>query len=281
MLSRRIADIYTSLYNFHKMNFIFRSALFLFTMILFTSCGSTKIEQQVILNHPEPLRISRSKVKALKPQILVFTKTAGYRHGAIEKGVETIRELGLKNNFEVTQTEDSLQFNIINLKKYQLVLFLSTTKDVLGEDQQQAFKTYINNGGSFMGVHAATDTEYEWPWYGELVGAYFVSHPEQQEARINVVDGGHGSTSHLDDTWMHFDEWYNFKDINSDLNVLLMLDESSYLGGINGDNHPIAWYHEFDGGRAFYTGLGHTKAAYDDPNFRQHLLGGIEWCLKR
>ena len=250
-------------------------------MVLFNCCGGSKIDQQVILNHPEPLRASKAKLQALKPQVLVFTKTAGYRHAAIEKGVQTLKELGLENNFEITQTEDSLQFNERNLKKYQLVLFLSTTLDVLGDEQQDAFKNYINNGGSFMGVHAATDTEYEWPWYGKLVGAYFESHPEQQDARINVVSRNHQSTAHLQDTWMHFDEWYNFKNINPELDVLLMLDEASYLGGKNGENHPIAWCHEFDGGRSFYTGLGHTEASYDEPNFRKHLLGGIEWCLKR
>jgi len=262
------------------MRFIFKSIVVLLLTLL-SSCGASKIDQQVILNHPEPLRISKSKLAATAPKILVFTKTAGYRHEAIEKGVETLKELGLQHNFEITQTEDSLQFNTENLKKYQLVLFLSTTGDVLGAKEEEAFKAYIHNGGSFMGVHAASDTEYDWPWYGKLVGAYFVSHPEQQEARINVEDGSHPSTAHLNDTWTHFDEWYNFKNINPDLHVLLMLDEASYLGGINGDNHPIAWYHIFDGGRAFYTGLGHTEASYDEPDFRKHLLGAIEWCLKR
>ncbi len=212
-------------------------------------------------------------------QILVFTKTAGFRHKSIEKGVATLKELGRENGFEITQTEDSLQFTEDNLKKYQLVLFLSTTQDVLGTAQQDAFKSYINGGGNFMGIHAAADTEYEWPWYGQLVGAYFKSHPKQQKATIEVVDQGHPSTAHLDSSWKHFDEWYNYKDINPDLQVLMKLDEGSYEGGENGDNHPIAWYHEFDGGRAFYTGLGHTDEAYDDPNFRKHLVGGIEYCL--
>lgn len=263
------------------MRLVYKGILFLFFIGLVSSCVGTKVDQQVILNHPEPLRISQSKLEALKPKVLVFTKTAGYRHEAIEKGVATLRELGAQNNFEVTQTEDSLQFNAKNLKKYQLVLFLSTTQDVLGDEQEEAFKSYINNGGSFMGVHAATDTEYEWPWFGKLVGAYFLNHPEQQEARINVLNKEHESTSHLADTWMHYDEWYNYKDINPDINVLMKLDESSYIGGKNGDNHPIAWYHEFDGGRSFYTGLGHTKKSYDDAKFRNHLLGGINWCLKR
>ncbi|MBO0591425.1 ThuA domain-containing protein [Cellulophaga sp. E16_2] len=264
------------------MKSVFSGILSLFALLMLNSCGTTKaVDQQVILNHPEPLKISKSKLAILKPKVLVFTKTAGYRHGSIEKGAETIKELGVENNFDVVETADSLQFNAANLKKYQLVVFLSTTQDVLGDEQQTAFENYIQNGGSFLGVHAATDTEYEWAWYGELVGAYFLNHPKQQQATLNIINGNHSATQHLDSTWSHFDEWYNFKNINPDINVLLALDETSYEGGKNGDNHPIAWFHEFDGGRAFYTGLGHADAAFDDPNFRQHLLGGIEWCLKR
>ena len=217
-------------------------------------------------------------------QILVFTKTMGYRHKSIEKGVETLKKLGKENNFSITQTEDSLQFNEANLKKYDLVLFLSTTMDVLGADQEQAFKKYINNGGNYMGIHAASDTEYDWPWYGKLVGAYFTSHPNDpnvREAKMNVVDREHSSTAHLNDTWVRNDEWYNYKNINPAMKVLIYLDETSYEGGTNGDNHPIAWYQEFDGGRVFYTGGGHTEESYDEPDFQQHLVGGINYCLGR
>ena len=135
-----------------------------------------------------------------------------------------------------------------------------------------------------MGVHAAADTEYDWPWYGKLVGGYFDSHPSNpnvRKATINVVNKSHPATEHLSDTWIRTDEWYNYKTLSSETTVLLNLDESSYEGGTNGTNHPIAWYQEFDGGRAFYTGGGHTDDSYDEPMFRQHLLGGIEWCLKR
>ena len=217
-------------------------------------------------------------------QILVFTKTMGYRHKSIEKGVETLKNLGKENNFSITQTEDSLQFNEANLKKYDLVLFLSTTMDVLGPDQEQAFKKYINNGGNYMGIHAASDTEYGWPWYGKLVGAYFTSHPNDpnvREAKMNVVNREHPSTAHLKDTWVRNDEWYNYENINPDMNVLIYLDETSYEGGTNGDNHPIAWYQEFDGGRVFYTGGGHTNESYDEPDFQKHLVGGINYCLGR
>ncbi|PKA98419.1 fibronectin type III domain protein [Flavobacteriaceae bacterium MAR_2009_75] len=214
-------------------------------------------------------------------KILVFTKTAAFRHGSIEKGVATFQALGQTNDFEVVQTENSGDFNITNLAQYKVVVFLNTTGDVLNNTQQAAFENYIQSGGSFMGVHAATDTEYDWPWYGELVGAYFNGHPSIQEATLNVVDQNHRSTTHLPSTWTRSEEWYNFKDIYSGIIPLVMLDESSYNGGTNGENHPFSWYHEFDGGKSFYTGGGHSNSSYDEPEFRQHLLGGLFYCLGR
>lgn len=214
-------------------------------------------------------------------QVLVFSKTGGYRHKSIEIGVKTLEELGAEDNFVITHTEDAKVFNSEDLKAYKLVIFLNTTGDVLNNEQQNAFKTFINNGGSYLGVHAASDTEFEWPWYGELVGAYFISHPKSCEANLIITDANHQSTKYLDTEWKHFDEWYNFKNINPNIQPIIMLDETSYEGGENGDFHPISWYQEFDGGRSFYTGLGHTIESYDDPDFRAHLLGGINYCLKR
>ncbi|TAI47431.1 ThuA domain-containing protein [Flagellimonas allohymeniacidonis] len=216
--------------------------------------------------------------------ILVFSKTEGYRHQSIEKGVHTLRRLGRKNGFIVLQTETSEDFNPSNLENYKLVIFLSTTQDVLNAEQQRAFRSYIKGGGSFMGIHAASDTEYDWPWYGKLVGGYFESHPNDpnvRDAKIDVVNKNHPSTAHLSDTWSRSDEWYNYKNLNPNITVLLNLDEKSYEGGTNGDNHPIAWHHTFDGGRAFYTGGGHTEESFDEPDFKEHLLGGILWCLGR
>lgn len=259
-----------------------RFTLVLLILVSFMGCA-TKINQEITMNHPSP-NVSSKTTKPALSQILVFTKTAGYRHASIEKGVETLKELGRRNNFRITQTEDSLQFNASNLEKFQLVIFLNTTMNVLGSEEQNSFENYIRQGGSFMGIHAATDTEYEWPWYGKLVGAYFNGHPNKpnvREAKMQVIDKNHPSTAHLQDIWVRSDEWYNFKSINPDLKVLVKLDESSYEGGTNGGNHPIAWYHTYDGGRAFYTGGGHTDESFDEPAFRKHLVGGIEWCLHR
>ena len=214
-------------------------------------------------------------------KVLVFTKTSGFRHQSIETGIKTVETLGAQNNFEVTQTEDATLFTTENLKQYKLVMFLNTTGDVLNTAEEQAFETYIRGGGSFMGVHSASDTEFEWAWFGKLVGAYFINHPKPATATINNINSKHPATKHIPKKWVRFDEWYNFKSINNDIKVLLTLDESTYEGGGNGAFHPIAWYHEFDGGRSFYTGLGHTNESYAEPEFKQHLLGGILYCLKR
>jgi type 1 glutamine amidotransferase len=218
-------------------------------------------------------------VYAQKYRVLVFSKTAGFHHQSIAQGVPAIQKLGIENKFEVDTTTDSTKFTPANLKKYAAVVFLNTTGNVLGDEEQRAFEQYIRAGGGFVGVHAATDTEYDWPWYGKLVGAYFLKHPAQQMATLHVIDRKSIATKHLPATWTRKDEWYNFKDINPELKVLIELDESSYSGGSNGAHHPMAWYHNYDGGRAFYTGLGHVDASYTDPLFLKHLLGGIQYAM--
>lgn len=214
-----------------------------------------------------------------KKKILVFSKTAGFRHASIPKGKEALLLLGKENNFLVDTTEDATVFNSNNLKQYDAVVFLSTTGDIFNNEQQTAFENFIRSGKGFVGIHAAADTEYEWPWYNKLVGAYFVSHPKQQKAKLTVTDHKHASTKHLPHTWERFDEWYNYKSRNNDVNVLMTIDESSYEGGKEGAYHPMAWYHSFDGGRAFYTALGHTDESYKEENFLKHVLGGIKYAL--
>jgi uncharacterized protein len=214
-----------------------------------------------------------------KPKVLIFSKTAGFHHESIAVGIPAIIKLGNENNFDVDTTTNSAKFTTENLKQYAAVIFLSTTGDVLNDEQQKAFEQYIHSGGGFVGVHAATDTEYGWPWYGDLVGAYFKSHPKQQEATLHVVDRKFIATRHLPEEWKRFDEWYNYKYIAKGLHVLITIDEKSYTGGENGDNHPMSWYHDYDGGRAFYTELGHTNESYADPLYLKHLLGGIQYAI--
>jgi type 1 glutamine amidotransferase len=222
-----------------------------------------------------------AKPKQEKTRVLIFSKTNGYRHGSIPAGIAAIKKLGLENDFDVDATEDSTAFNIDNLRKYSAVIFLSTTGKVFGPNEENALKQYINSGGGFVGIHAATDCEYNWQWYGDLVGGYFKSHPKQQTAKFMVVNKDHLSTKHLPDVWERFDELYNFKYLSPDITVLINIDEQSYKGGENGKNHPMAWYHEYEGGRAFYTELGHTDESYADPNYLKHILGGILWVSEK
>jgi len=213
--------------------------------------------------------------------VLVFSKTEGFRHSSIEAGQAAIMELGKKHGFNVDTTENATIFKEENLQKYNVVVFLNTTGDVLDDGQQLEFNRFIQAGGGFVGIHAAADTEYGWAWYGKLVGAYFSSHPNSpnvREADIDVVKADHISTNMLPKRWHCKDEWYNYKDINPNINVLLNLDETSYEGGTNGEKHPIAWYHDYDGGRAWYTGRGHTDESFSEPDFLAHLLGGINYA---
>lgn len=214
-----------------------------------------------------------------KPQILIFTKTDGFVHESIPAGKEALMEAGRKAGFVVDTTSNASFFQEEVLKKYNAVVFLNTTGNVLNKDQQAIFEEYIRKGNGFVGIHSAADTEYEWPWYGKLVGAYFQSHPEIQEATINVVDHEHPSIVHLPKLWEREDEWYNYKNFNPAVTVLATLNEESYDGGENGEFHPIAWYHLYDGGRAFYTGGGHTSESYKEAAFLEHIIKGISWAI--
>jgi cytochrome c len=215
---------------------------------------------------------------AAETRILVFSKTAGFRHDSIATAVAAITQLGQQHGFAVDSTEDAAQFTDTNLARYRAVVFLMTTGDVLEDSQQSAFERYIRAGHGYVGIHSASDTEYEWPWYGQLVGAYFKDHPAIQRATVNIDVTDHSSTQGLPQPWVRTDEWYNFRaNPRSQVTVLMTLDEASYTGGNMGD-HPIAWYHPFDGGRAWYTGGGHTAVSYQDEYFLRHLLGGIQYA---
>ncbi|MEO9893154.1 ThuA domain-containing protein [Aurantibacter sp.] len=216
-----------------------------------------------------------------KPKVLVFSKTMGFKHASIPTGIAAIQKLGAENGFEVDTTKNSDHFNEDNLKQYSAIIFLSTTMNVLDHKQEAAFERYIQSGGGYIGVHAATDTEYDWGWYTKLVGAQFLSHPAgTPEADFIIKDKNFIATKHFaEDVWHRADEIYNYKNINPDVNILMTVDESTYEGGKNGENHPFAWYHEYDGGRAFYTGAGHTDETYGEEAFLKHLLGGIQYAI--
>lgn len=211
-------------------------------------------------------------------RVLVFSKTTGFRHESIMDGKLALIALGRENKFQVDTTENASVFTEKNLKRYKAVVFLNTTKDVLTPVQQTDLKRFIEAGGGFVGIHAAADTEYEWPWYGKLVGAYFKGHPPgTAKASMKGIEPFGDKT--LPQEWSAVDEWYNYKNISPDIKVIYNLDETSYAGGENGRDHPIAWYHDFEGGRSFYTGLGHTKEAYHDPVFLKLILSGINYAI--
>ncbi|MCY4779900.1 ThuA domain-containing protein [Sphingobacterium sp. UT-1RO-CII-1] len=213
------------------------------------------------------------------PKVLIFSKTAAFYHESIPAGNEALLKLMKENNIEADTTTDAEWFNEEKLGEYSAVVFLNNTGDVLNHYQEVAFERYIQAGGGFVGIHAASDTEYDWAWYGRLVGAYFKNHPRPQHANFTVVNANHESTKNLPSTFSYDDEWYNYKKINPAINVLITIDESSYEGGENGEDHPMAWYHEYDGGRSFFSGFGHSIASYSDSLHLAHFLGGIKYAI--
>ncbi len=214
-----------------------------------------------------------------RSRILVFTRTAAFRHDSIPDAVAAVRRLGEERGLVVDATEDGSLFNDTTLARYAAVVFLLTTGDVLDDDQQRAFERYVRAGGGYAGVHSASDTEYKWGWYGKLVGAYFKSHPAVQPADVVIEDARHPATRGLPARWGRTDEWYNFRtNPRTSVHVLARLDESTYTGGAMGSDHPWSWCHLFEGGRAWYTAGGHPREAYADPMFLKQLLGGITWA---
>lgn len=219
-----------------------------------------------------------SQVKPVK-KILVFSKTMGFRHGpSIEAGKTMFMDLSAGHGYKADTTEDASVFTKENLVQYKAVVFLNTTGDVLNDQQQDAFQDFIHKGGGYIGIHAATDTEYDWPWYNQLAGAYFDSHPTPQKATFHILDKKFPATRHLPDSVMQKEEIYNFKSVQKGLHYLISVDESSYKGGKMGKEHPIAWYHLFDGGRAFYIEWGHFPETFQKPDFQQILYKALDWA---
>ncbi|MEL6853108.1 MAG: ThuA domain-containing protein, partial [Bacteroidota bacterium] len=210
-------------------------------------------------------------------KVLIFSKTTEFRHASIEAGTEAVQQLLAGHDMTATATEDATYFTEDSLKQYAAVIFLNTTGDVLNSVQQAEFERYIQAGGGFVGIHSATDTEYHWPWYNRLVGAYFDGHPAQQEASLRCLHKEDACCQGIPEDWTLHEEWYNFRAINPDLEVLMVVDESTYEGGKNGREHPMVWKHHYDGGKAFYTGLGHKEQTFSEPFYLQQLWAGIEF----
>ncbi len=220
---------------------------------------------------------------------LLVTTTRGWHHESLHAGVLAIQQLGVKNQFEVVLWEDPGGFTDKYLAQFKVVIFLNTTGDIFDSAQQKVMERFIESGKGYVGIHSASDTEYDWEWYTKLVGRMFYIHPVIQTAKLNVADSSFpGVDGFRGKLWT--DEWYEFgKETISGLHTLLTIDESSYdpkvewadrnRKGIGmGKIHPLAWYHEYDGGRSFYTAIGHMPSDYSDPVFLNHLYGGIFWA---
>jgi type 1 glutamine amidotransferase len=223
---------------------------------------------------PRPLATSSGETR-----VLLFTRTTGFRHDSIPDAIAALRRIGSESGFLVDATEDPEAFRDATLSAYRVVVFLLTTGDVLDADGQAALERFVGSGGGFVGVHSATDTEYDWPFYGRLVGEYFAGHPNVQPATVRVEDRAHPATALLPVAWPRTDEWYNFRtNPRGRVHVLATLDEGTYSGGSMGADHPIAWCQEIAGGRAIYTAGGHTRESYTEPLFVAHLAGAVRWA---
>ncbi len=219
---------------------------------------------------------------AKQAKMLVFSKTKGFRHASIAQGKKMFLEMAPELGVVVDTSEDASLFTANNLKQYKTVVFLNTTGNMLDDAQQLAFEKYIQSGGRFLGIHAAADTEYDWPWYNKLVGAYFESHPKPQKLDYIVTDAKHPAVSFWYPKVNRLEEIYNYKSVQRDIiKVVLLADEKTYQGGKMPDWHPAAWYHEYDGGRAFYTALGHHPETFADADFRKHIKGALQWLWQR
>jgi cytochrome c len=229
-------------------------------------------------DRPAPEPAPPAATAADQVRVLVFTRTAGFRHASIEDGVAAIRDLGRRHGFGVDDTADPARIGP-GLAAYRAVVFLSTTGDLLDPGQQAALERYLQGGGGWVGVHAAADAEYDWPWYGGLVGAWFRRHPAVQQATVRLAPGAAALAGTLPERWQRSDEWYDFRaNPRGRVRVLATVDESTYSGGGMGTDHPIAWCQDYDGGRAWYSAMGHTGESFREPRFLAHLLAGIRYA---
>jgi uncharacterized protein len=212
------------------------------------------------------------------PRLLVYSRTTGYRHDSIPAGIRALRLLGEQAGDTVDATEDPAVFTPAGLSRYAVLVFLSTSGDVLDGAGRDALAGFMAAGGAWLGIHGAATTEYGWPYFGGLAGARFARHPAEQTATMTVEDRAHPATSHLPAAWTWPDEWYDFQaSPRPQVHVLLSVDEATYNGGTMGADHPVAWCHEYGGGRSCYTALGHATRCYAAPEFLLHLAGAIKW----
>jgi type 1 glutamine amidotransferase len=255
---------------------LINSVVFLAFIAFLTSCSSST-------------SALAQRVNWEKVNILLYTKNGkGFVHDNIPNSIKAIKALGGENGFTVDASEDPADFTEDNLKKYDAIVFSNTNNDVFDTDAQKvAFMRYIQAGGGFVGIHSASGTERQWKWFKQLLGGTFLWHEPYQEFTVRILEKDHPSLAHLPRNWEREDELYYLTELNPDLNILAVNDMTT-LTNPNKDRQrpktfgnvfPSVWSHEFDGGRQWYTSLGHNKEDYKDPNFRKHILGGIQWVI--
>ena len=219
---------------------------------------------------------------------LLVTKTAGWHHESINEGVTAIKELATRNFFNVQWHQEGATVTDKYLENFQVIIFLNTTGDIFKADEQKAIEKFIKAGKGFVGIHSASDTEYGWEWYTKLVGRMFKIHPAIQTAKLRLTENKFSGLDQFTDGQFWTDEWYEFSpETTTDLKYILAVDETSYNAKVQwgekkgegmGSFHPVAWYHDYDGGRSFYTALGHMPAVYSEPAFLNHIYAGIYWA---
>ena len=234
----------------------------------------------------ESLTIDRAAAR----RVLVYTKNGkGYVHENIKASITALQKLGEENQFAVDVTDDAAAFTVANLKRYQALVFDNTNNGIFDtEAQRTAFQDYLHAGGGFVGIHSACGSEREWPWFWSMLGGKFLRHPKLQTFTIKVRDNAHPSTAHLEKTWQWSDEFYFLDHLNPAVHVLLAGDlttlqdpqKDTYPGTMPDNAFPLAWCHEFEGGRVWYTALGHKPEHFADPQYTKHLLGGILWAMQ-
>jgi type 1 glutamine amidotransferase len=231
--------------------------------------------------------------RAAGKTVLVYTRNytpdgKGYVHENIQTSVETIKKMGAENGFAVEVSDDPKIFTDASLKRFNAIIFSNSNNEAFENDaQRDAFQRYIRGGGGFVGIHSASGSERSWPYFWSVLGGKFVRHPKQQKFLVRVADAKNPATSGLPATFEWTDECYYTDNNNPDIHPLLVTDpaklddpqKATYPGDKFGDALPLAWYHKFDGGREFYTALGHNKADYANPILYKHILGGILWVL--
>lgn len=224
-------------------------------------------------------------------KVLVYTKNGkGFVHKNIPTSIECIKSICAKNGWACEASDDPAIFTTEKIAEFDVLVFSNTNNETFDtESQKEVFQKFIQNGGGFVAIHSACASERQWPWYWANVGCKFVHHPKFQKFDVKVIDKNHPSTQFLPDIWQWEDECYILDHLSLKLNILLAADlrtvefnaKKGPPGKTFGDYTPLCWYQEFDGGRQWYTALGHAIEHYKDPTFTKHIEGGIRWAMEK